>query len=184
MHAGAGGVGLLIVQIAKRCGAWVVATAGTPAKTALAREAGADATIEYTAQDFVEETRRLTDGAGVHVVYDSVGQSTFLGGLDVLVRRGVLVLFGQSSGPVAPFDPQLLNAKGSLFLTRPTLAHYTATVEELRERAGDLFAWIARGELDVRVGAAFPLAEVGDAHRALEGRRTTGKTLLEVAGSA
>jgi NADPH2:quinone reductase len=178
VHAAAGGVGLLLVQIAKARGAFVIATVGSEEKAKLAREAGADATILYREQDFVAETKRLTDGAGVHVVYDSVGKTTFLAGFDTLVRRGMMVLFGQSSGPVAPLDPQLLNQKGSLFLTRPTLAAYTATREELLERTGDLFDLVARGSLSVRVGAEFPLVEAAAAHRALEGRLTTGKVLL------
>jgi NADPH:quinone reductase len=178
VHAAAGGVGLLLVQIAKRRGAFVIGTAGSDEKAALAREAGADATIVYTRQDFVAETRRLTGGAGVQVVYDSVGRTTFLPGFDALAPRGMMALFGQSSGPVEPLDPQLLNRKGSLFLTRPTLAHYTATREELLARAGDLFAWMAAGELSVRVGAELALADAAEAHRALEGRRTTGKVIL------
>ncbi|MFL5582018.1 MAG: quinone oxidoreductase family protein [Gemmatimonadaceae bacterium] len=178
VHAAAGGVGLLLVQIAKRRGAFVIGTAGSDEKAALAREAGADATIVYTRQDFVAETRRLTGGAGVQVVYDSVGRSTFLSGFDALAPRGMMALFGQSSGRAEPLDPQLLNRKGSLFLTRPTLAHYTATREELLARAGDLFAWMAAGELSVRVGAELALADAAEAHRALEGRRTTGKVIL------
>jgi NADPH2:quinone reductase len=154
---------------------------GSDDKAELARAAGADEVIVYTRDDFAAETRRLTEGRGVHVVYDSVGRTTFLAGLDLLVPRGMMVLFGQSSGPVAPIDPQLLNQKGSLFLTRPTLGHYTATRDELLWRAGELFAWIAAGELSVRVGAEFPLADAAEAHRALEGRRTTGKVLLRVA---
>ncbi len=180
VHAAAGGVGLLLVQIARRRGAYVVATAGSDEKAELARAAGAHEVIVYTRDDFAAETMRLTDGRGVHVVYDSVGRSTFAAGLEVLVPRGIMVLFGQSSGAVDPVDPQLLNQKGSLFLTRPTLAHYTATRDELLTRAGDLFRWIARGELDVRIGAEFPLAEAAEAHRTLEGRRTTGKVLLAV----
>ena len=178
VHAAAGGVGLLLVQIAKRRGAFVIATAGSDEKAALAREAGADETIVYTRQDFVAETKRITDGRGVRVVYDSVGRTTFLSGLDVLAPRGMMVLFGQSSGPVAPIDPQLLNQKGSLFLTRPTLGHYVATREELMWRARELFEWVGRGELRVRIGAEFPLAEAAKAHRALEGRQTTGKVVL------
>ena len=178
VHAAAGGVGLLLVQIAKRRGAWVVGTAGSEDKAALARAAGADEVIVYTRDDFVAEVLRLTDGGGVQVVYDSVGQRTFLPGFDVLAPRGMMVLFGQSSGPVAAVDPQILNRKGSLFLTRPTLGHYVATRDELLWRAGDLFTWIAAGELDVRIGAEFPLEEVAEAHRALEGRRTTGKVIL------
>ena len=184
VHAAAGGVGLLLVQLAKRRGAHVIATAGSDEKAQLARDAGADEVIVYTRQDFVAETRRATDGEGVRVVYDSVGRTTFLPGLDVLRPRGTMVLFGQSSGPVEPMDPQLLNRKGSLFLTRPTLAHYIATREELLWRAGELFEWIGRGELQVRVGAEFPLADAAEAHRALEGRRTTGKVLLRVADAA
>ena len=180
VHAGAGGVGLLLVQIAKLRGAMVIATAGTEEKAELARGAGADHVILYTSEDFVAETKRITRGQGVNVVYDSVGRTTFLPGLDVLVPRGMMVLFGQSSGPVAPIDPQILNQKGSLFLTRPTLGHHTATRDELLARAGDLFSWITEGRLTVRIGATYPLAEVAEAHRALEGRRTTGKVLLEV----
>ena len=181
VHAAAGGVGLLLVQIAKRRGAYVIGTAGSDEKAELARGVGADEVIVYTRDDFVAETRRLTAGQGVQVIYDSVGRTTFLPGLDLLVPRGMMVLFGQSSGPVAPVDPQLLNQKGSLFLTRPTLGHYVATREELLWRAGELFAGIARGELRVRVGTEYPLASVAEAHRALEGRRTTGKVLLRVA---
>lgn len=178
VHAAAGGVGLLLVQIAKRRGARVIATAGSDEKAALARAAGADEVIVYTRDDFADEVTRLTGGAGVQVVYDSVGRSTFLRGLDVLAPRGTMVLFGQSSGPVAAFDPQLLNRKGSLFLTRPTLGHYVATRDELLGRARDLFEWVSRGELSVRVGAELPLSRAADAHRALEGRKTTGKVLL------
>lgn len=178
VHAAAGGVGLLLVQIAKKRGAYVIGTAGSEEKAQLAREAGADEVIVYTRQDFVAETKRLTGGRGVQVVYDSVGRSTFLPGFDVLAPRGMMVLFGQSSGPVDPIDPQLLNRKGSLFLTRPSLGHYVATRDELRWRASDLFTWIADGELKVRIGAEYPLERAADAHRALEGRRTTGKLLL------
>lgn len=181
IHAGAGGVGLLLIQIAKRCGAWVIATVGSDEKATLAGAAGADAVIVYTRDDFASETRRLTAGRGVHVVYDSVGATTFDAGLGVLAPRGMMVLFGQSSGPVPPIDPQVLNQLGSLFLTRPTLGNYIATRDELLARAGDLFEWLAARELDVRIGAKFALADVGEAHRALEGRRTTGKVLL-VAG--
>ncbi len=180
IHAAAGGVGLLLVQIASKLKAFVIGTAGTDEKAALARGAGADHVIVYTRDDFVAETRRLTEGAGVHVVYDSVGQSTFLRGLEVLAPRGMMVLFGQSSGAVAPIDPQELNKRGSLFLTRPTLAHYTATRNELLWRSGELFDWIAREELSVRVGAEFPLSDAAAAHRALEARLTTGKVLLRV----
>jgi NADPH2:quinone reductase len=178
IQAAAGGVGLLLVQIAKKSGAQVIGTAGTDEKANLARKAGADEVIVYTRDDFVAETKRLTDGKGVNVVYDSVGKSTFLGGLDVIKPRGMMVLFGQSSGPVDAIDPQILNQKGSLFLTRPTLHHYTATREELLSRAGDLFSWIAGGELDVRIGASYPLENVRDAFSALEGRETTGKLII------
>jgi NADPH2:quinone reductase len=184
VHAAAGGVGLLLTQIAKRRGAVVIGTAGSDEKAELARAAGADEVIVYTRQDFAGEVKRLTDGRGVQVIYDSVGQTTFLAGLDVLAPRGMMVLFGQSSGPVPPVDPQLLNQKGSLFLTRPTLGHYVATRDELLWRAGELFGWMAAGELDVRVGAEFALADAAEAHRALEGRRTTGKVLLHVGDEA
>jgi NADPH2:quinone reductase len=180
IHAAAGGVGLLLVQIAKRRGAYVIATAGSDEKAQLARDAGADEVVIYTRQDFVTEVKRSTDSRGVHVIFDSVGKTTFLPGLDLLVPRGMMVSFGQSSGAVAPIEPLLLSQKGSLFLTRPTLAHYIATHDELWSRAGELFEWIGRGELEVRIGAEFPLASVGEAHRALEGRRTTGKVLLRV----
>ncbi len=178
VHAAAGGVGLLLVQIAKMRGAHVIGTAGTDEKAALARAAGAEQVIVYTREDFVAETRRLTGGRGVDVIYDSVGRTTFLPGLDLIVPRGMMVLFGQSSGAVEPFDPQLLNRKGSLYLTRPTMADYAATPDELRRRAADLFGWMNAGTLTVRVGAEFPLADAAEAHRALEGRRTTGKVLL------
>jgi len=178
VHAGAGGVGLLLTQIAVMRGARVISTVSTAEKEALAREAGAHDVIRYTEQDFVAEVKRLTGGAGVQVVYDSVGRTTFDGSLDCLARRGMLVLFGQSSGPVPPFDPQILNRKGSLFLTRPTLGHYAATREELAARSAELLGWVADGSLKVRVGAEYPLADAAAAHRALEGRETTGKVLL------
>lgn len=181
VHAAAGGVGLLLVQIAKMRGAHVIATAGSDEKAELARGAGADEVIVYTRDDFAAEVRRLTEGRGVQVIYDSVGKSTFLPGLDVLAPRGMMVLFGQSSGPVAPVDPQLLSQKGSLFLTRPTLGHYVATREELLRRANDLFGWMAADQLSVRIGDEYALADVAEAHRALEARRTTGKVLLRVA---
>jgi NADPH2:quinone reductase len=180
IHAAAGGVGLLLVQIAKRVGARVIGTVGTDEKAALARKAGADDVIIYTRDDFVQETKRLTNDKGVQVVYDSVGKTTFLGGLDVLALRGTMVLFGQSSGPVDPINPQVLNQKGSLFLTRPTLHHYTATREELLERADALFSWIAGGELDVRIGATYALPDLPRAHDALEARQTTGKLVITV----
>jgi NADPH2:quinone reductase len=178
VHAAAGGVGLLLVQIAKLLGAYVIGTAGTAAKADLARAAGADEVIRYTDHDFVAETRRITGGEGVHVVYDSVGKTTFDGSLAVLAPRGMLVLFGASSGAVPPFDPQRLNAAGSLFLTRPTLGHYTATREELVARSDELLGWIATGAVTVRAEHEFPLARAAEAHDALEGRRTTGKVLL------
>jgi NADPH:quinone reductase len=178
VHAAAGGVGLLLCQMAKRRGAYVIGTASTPEKRALARDAGADEMIDYTTQDFAVETRRLTNGAGVHVVYDSVGKTTFDKSLDCLVPRGMMALFGQSSGRVPPFDPQILNRKGSLFLTRPTLGHYVATRDELEQRSKDLFDWVNRGFLHVHIGAEFPLSRAADAQRALEGRETTGKVLL------
>jgi NADPH2:quinone reductase len=180
VHAAAGGVGLLLVQIAKRRGAFVIGTAGSDDKAKLAKDAGADDVIVYTRSDFATEVQRITSGRGVHVIYDSVGKTTFLPGLDVLAPRGMMVLFGQSSGPVGPLDPQVLNQKGSLFLTRPTLGHYIATREELLSRAGDVFRWILAGALSVRIGAEFPLGKVADAHRALEGRKTAGKVLLRV----
>jgi NADPH2:quinone reductase len=178
VHAAAGGVGQLLVQMAKRLGARVIGTAGTAARAALARAAGADEVILYTQTDFVPEVKRLTNGAGVDVVYDSVGQTTFAGSLDCLHPRGYLVLFGQSSGPVPPFDPQVLNAKGSLYLTRPTLAHYIATRDELLWRVNDLFLWLDAGELRVRIDKTFPLAAAAEAHNYLEARQTEGKVLL------
>jgi NADPH2:quinone reductase len=178
VHAAAGGVGLLLVQIAKQRGAFVIGTVGSDEKAGLARGAGADEVIVYTREDFVARTRQVTDGRGVHVIYDAVGRTTFLAGLDVLVPRGMMVLYGQSSGVVAPLDPRVLNEKGSLFLTRPSLRDYTATPEELRARADDLFGWLSRGSLRLRIGAEYALADVAEAHRALEGRRTTGKVLL------
>ncbi len=178
VHAAAGGVGLLLCQIARHHGAFVIGTVGSQAKAALARQAGADETILYMKQDFVAEVKRITHGAGVNVVYDSVGAMTFPRGFDCLTPRGMMVLFGQSSGPVAPFDPQFLNQKGSLFLTRPTLGHYIANAEELRWRAGDILGWIRDGTLKVRIDREFPLADALDAHRALESRQTKGKVLL------
>ena len=180
IHAAAGGVGLLLVQIARRLGARVIGTAGTDEKAALARAAGADEVIVYTRQDFVAETKRLTGERGVQVIYDSVGRTTCVPGLDALAPRGMMVLFGQSSGPVEPLDPQLLNRKGSLYLTRPTLVHYTASPAELRRRAGEVMDWTLTGTLTVRIGATYPLARAADAHRALESRQTTGKVLLTV----
>lgn len=178
VHAAAGGVGLLLCQIAKRLGARVIGTVSTEAKAALARTAGADEVILYTQQDFEAEVKRITRGTGVHVVYDSVGKTTFDKSLDCLARRGMLVLYGQSSGPVPPFDPQILNRKGSLYLTRPTLGHYVATREELLDRAGQVLGWVADGSLSVRIGREYTLAHAAEAQRALAGRETTGKVLL------
>jgi NADPH2:quinone reductase len=178
IHAAAGGVGLLLVQIAKRRGATIFGTVSTEEKARLAREAGAGEIILYTQKDFVAEVKRLTDGRGLNVVYDSVGQSTFEKSLDCLRPRGYLVLFGQSSGPVPPFNLGTLAAKGSLFVTRPTLAHYAITREELLQRANDLFNWIAAGQLKLRIDKTFPLAEAAEAHRQLEARKTMGKVLL------
>jgi NADPH2:quinone reductase len=178
VHAAAGGVGLLLCQIAARRGARVIGTVSTAEKEALARGAGAHEIIRYTEQDFVSEVRRLTDGRGVRVVYDSVGRTTFDGSLDCLAPRGIIVLFGQSSGPVGPFDPQILNRKGSLFLTRPTLGHYVASRDELAQRAGDILGWIGDGSLQVRIDRSVPLERAADAHRALESRATMGKVLL------
>jgi len=176
IHAAAGGVGLLLVQMAKKIGARVIATAGTQEKAQLARDAGADECIVYTEADFETETRKLTDG--VHVVYDGVGKATFDKDLNVLRPRGYLVLFGGSSGAVPPFDLIKLSQKGSLFITRPTLAHYTATTEELEWRANEVLQSIARGDLKLRIHKVYPLAEAAQAHRDLEGRKTTGKLLL------
>jgi NADPH:quinone reductase len=178
IHAAAGGVGLLLCQIARDRGARIIGTVSTPEKAELSRAAGAHEVVRYTQQDFVGEARRITSGRGVSVVYDSVGKTTFEGSLNSLAPRGMLVLFGQSSGPVPPVDPQLLNSKGSLFLTRPTVAHYSATKEELSARASDLFQWVMTGALKVRVDRTFPLAQAAEAHRALEGRGTAGKVLL------
>lgn len=180
VHAAAGGAGLLLVQIAKRRGAFVIGTAGTDEKAQLALAAGADEVIVYTKQDFVAEVKRITGSEGVNVVYDSVGKTTFLPGLSVISPRGMMVLFGQSSGSVDPIDPQILNRHGSLFLTRPTLAHYIASRSELLWRAKDLLDWVARGELFVRIDSEYPLDKVGEAHAALEGRRTSGKVLIRV----
>jgi len=178
IHAAAGGVGLLLVQMAKKIGARVIGTAGTQEKAQLARDAGADECIVYTEADFETETRRLTDGKGVEVVYDGVGAATFDKDLNVLRPRGYLVLFGGASGAVPPFDLIRLSQKGSLFITRPTLGHYTATREELEWRANDVLQWIARGDLKLSIHKTYPLASAADAHRDLEGRKTTGKLLL------
>ncbi len=178
VHAAAGGVGLLLVQLAKRAGARVIGTVSTETKAELARQAGADHVILYTRQDFEAETRRITEGRGVEVVYDSVGRDTFPGSLNSLAPRGMLVLYGQSSGAVAPLDPALLSQKGSLFLTRPSLAPYVATREELLWRAGEVLSWVAAGQLRLRIEKKYPLAEAAAAHADLEGRKTTGKLLL------
>ena len=178
VHAAAGGTGQLVVQMAKRRGATVVGTVSTEEKAALARSLGADEVILYTEEDFEAAIKELTDGRGVDAVYDSVGQATFEKSLNCLRPRGILVLFGASSGPVPPFDPQVLNRKGSLYLTRPGLGSYMATPEEIRWRTGDLFDWLAAGELQIRIDAAFPLAEAAEAHRYLEGRQTKGKIVL------
>lgn len=178
VHAAGGGVGALLVQIAKLRGARVFGTVSNEEKARIARESGADEVIFYTQIDFMKEARRLTDNRGVDVVYDSVGKTTFDQSLDSLRLRGYLVLFGQSSGAVPPVNPQTLNAKGSLFLTRPTLAHYIVDRAELLQRANDLFGWIQAGKLTVRIDRTFPLAQAADAHRYLEGRHTKGKVLL------
>lgn len=178
VHAAAGGAGRLICQMARLRGARVIGTASTPEKEQIAREAGADEVINYTRQDFAAEAKRLTGGRGVQVVYDSVGKDTFEKSLDSLMPRGVLVTFGQSSGLVPPVDVRILNTKGSLYLTRPSLHHYIHTREELVERAGDVLGWIAEGKLRLHIGLERPLADAAEAHRALEGRRTTGKVLL------
>jgi len=178
VHAAAGGVGLLLVQMAHRLGARVIATVSTDEKAKLAREAGADEIILYTRSDFETETKRLTGGKGVDVVYDSVGKTTFEKGLNVLRPRGMMVLFGGSSGAVPPFDLIVLSQKGSLYVTRPTLVSYTATREELMARSGAVFDMIAAGKLKLRIAHTYPLAEAQQAHRDLEGRKTTGKLLL------
>ncbi|MCI0477488.1 MAG: quinone oxidoreductase [Anaerolineales bacterium] len=178
VHAAAGGVGLLLVQIAKARGARVIGTVSTEDKATLARQMGADDVILYTETDFEIVVKQLTDGKGVDVVYDSVGKTTFDQSLNCLRPRGYLVLYGAASGPVPPLDPQVLNAKGSLFLTRPMLAHYTANRAELLQRANALFDWMRAGKLSVRIDRTFPLAQAADAHRALQSRATKGKILL------
>ena len=180
VHAAAGGAGLLITQFAKSVGARVIGTVSTPEKAALAKDAGADEVVLYTEQDFEAEAKRLTGGKGVDVVYDSVGKTTFEKSLNSLRPRGTLVLFGQSSGSVPPFDAAILNQKGSLYLTRPTLGHYVLTREELVWRSDELFTAILEGKLKVRVDRVYPLAEAAQAHRDLESRKTTGKLLLKV----
>ena len=178
VHAAAGGTGLLLVQMAKMAGARVFGTVSTPEKARIAREAGADAVIDYTACDFAAEAHRLTNGRGVNVVYDSVGRSTFEKSLDSLAPRGCMVLYGQSSGAVPPFDTAVLNARGSLTLSRPSLTHHTTDRAEILARAGDVLGWIEAGHLAVRIGATLPLSQAAEAHRLLASRETTGKVLL------
>lgn len=178
IHAAAGGTGALVMQMAKLRGARVIGTVSTEEKEQLARERGADEVIRYSEQDFEAEVKRLTGGRGVHVIYDSVGKDTFLKGLNCLRPRGMMVLFGQSSGPVAPIDPQLLNQKGALFLTRPSLGYYNVTHEEIASRAHDIFAWITAGQLVMRIDKTFPLEEAAEAHRYMEARQSKGKVLL------
>lgn len=178
VHAAGGGTGQLLVQVAKRCGARVIGTVSTEEKAALAREAGADNIILYTQTDFETEVKRLTNNLGVDVVYDSVGKDTFDQSLNCLRKRGYMVLYGQSSGSVSPIDPQTLNAKGSLYLTRPFIGHYTSDRAELMWRVNDLFSWVAAGELKVRIDKTFPLADAAEAHRYLESRQSKGKVLL------
>jgi NADPH2:quinone reductase len=178
IHAAAGGVGQLFCQVAKMRGAFVIGTAGGQEHTSIAVQAGADEVIDYKAQDFETEVKRITGGKGVRVVYDSVGKTTFEKGLNCLERRGMMVLFGQSSGPVGPIDPQLLNAKGSLYLTRPTLFHYVALREELVIRSEQVLGWVRDGLLKLSIFRQLPLSEAAEAHRLLESRQTSGKLLL------
>jgi NADPH2:quinone reductase len=178
VHAAAGGAGRLLVQMAKMRGATVFGTCGTKEKAELVQSAGADAAIVYTEVDFAAEVMRLTGGKKIEVIYDSVGQTTFLKGLDLLRPRGMMALFGQASGPVDKIDPAILNQKGSLFLTRPSLAHHCLTREELNWRAGDVLGWIAAGKLELRIAKKFPLAQASEAHRAIESRAYAGKLLL------
>ena len=178
VHAAAGGAGRLIVQMAKMLGATVYGTAGSDAKAEIGREAGADEMIVYTRDDFAVEVKRFTGGKGVDVIYDSVGATTFLKGLDLIRPRGMMALFGQSSGHVAPLDPNILNPKGSLFLTRPSLAHHCLTREELLWRAGDVLSWVGSGKLKLLIDKTYPLADAAQAHRDLEARKTVGKVLL------
>ncbi len=179
ISAAAGGVGLLLLQMAKRLGARAIAMVGTDAKAEAAKTAGADDVIVYTRQDFPAEVKKITNGRGVDVVYDSVGASTFLPGLDCLRPRGMMVTYGNASGPAPEIAPLLLNQKGSLFLTRPTLAHYAATREELAWRAGDIFKWLLDGSLKLHIERTYKLADVAQAQRDLESRKTTGKLVLE-----
>ena len=178
VHAAAGGVGLLLCQIAKMRGARVIGTVSTDEKAKLAREAGADHVVLYTRQDFESEVKRLTGGKGLQVVYDSVGKTTWDKSLNCLAPRGLVALYGQSSGPIGQIDPQILNQKGSLYLTRPSLFHYIATRQDLLSRAGEVLGWVRDGKLRLRTEFEFPLSDVAEAHRALEGRKTTGKVLL------
>jgi NADPH:quinone reductase len=178
VHAAASGVGQILVQIARKCGARVVATASTAEKLQIARELGAKELINYTTEDFETEVKRLTEGKGVEVVYDGVGKATFLKGLNCLKPRGYMVLYGQASGPVEPINPQILNQKGALFLTRPTLGYYIQTPDELNKRAGDLFDWMASGELRVRIDQKFSLKEAAAAQEYMENRSTKGKVLI------
>ena len=178
VHAAAGGTGALVVQMARSLGARVFGTVSTAAKAAIARDAGADEVINYAEQDFAAEVRRLTDGRGVDLVYDGVGRSTFEKSLESLRPRGMLVLFGNASGAVPPVDPLVLNTRGSLFLTRPSLGHYIANREELAWRAGEVFGLVGRGALTVRIDGTFPLAAAADAHRRLEARGAMGKLLI------
>ncbi len=178
IHAAAGGVGLLLVQMARQCGARVIGTVSTEEKATIAKEAGADNIILYTEKDFEKEVRRLTDGKGVDVVYDSVGKSTFEKSLKSLSPRGCMVLYGQSSGPVPPLDLQVLNKLGSLFLTRPSLGHYISDRSSLKRRAGEVLQWVLSGKLKLRIEYTFTLSDASEAHRNLEERKTTGKVLL------
>jgi NADPH:quinone reductase len=180
VHAGAGGIGLLLIQLLKQRGVTVYTTVSTQEKADLARKAGANETILYIQTDFVEAVKRFTEGKGVHVVYDSVGKTTYEGSLNVLRPLGMLVLFGQSSGPVPPIDPLVLTQKGSLFLTRPSLAHYVADAASFRERATKVLNWVAQGSLELRIERTYPLAEIAQAHRDLEARKTTGKLVVEI----
>ncbi len=180
VHAGAGGVGLLLIQLLKQKGATVYTTVSTQEKASLAREAGADEAILYTQTDFVDAVKQFTQGKGVHVVYDSVGKTTYEGSLNVLRPLGMLVLFGQSSGPVPPIDPLLLSQKGSLYLTRPSLAHYVADASSFRNRATKVLNWVAKKALKLRIEHLYPLAQVAQAQRDLESRRTTGKLVVEI----
>jgi NADPH2:quinone reductase len=178
VHAGAGGVGLLLIQMAKLRGAQVISTVSTPEKAKLAKDAGADHVIQYTKDDFETETLKIVGDRKVDVVYDAVGKTTFDKGLNVLRRRGLMVLYGAASGPVPPLDLQVLNAKGSLFITRPSLVHHMFTRAELEARAGEVMGWVSSGKVKVRIGATYPLAQAKQSHDDLEGRRTTGKVLL------